>query len=856
MKIILLSLLLFVSTLFGNVGKITALSGDVSLTRDSKNIVAKIGTIIKEKDLISTAKNARAQLVFTDKTIISLGKNSTFDVEEYFFDEQKPAKTKASFKVAKGVFKSITGRIGKINPSKFKLKTKSASIGIRGTVFFGEIADGKPDTIACTSGAIVVETPDGIVEVLAGQLTSVEIGKAPTPPATIPPAKAKKLEQSSGADKNQQDSGEGQGTAPSTTPASKPNITVPNALPAAIGTAKDAKNSKEDSEKLDNVLKNKDSDSTNSIKDTPDPDTPDDTPDNTGGDTPDLNNPDNTGGNTPDPDNTTKNYKVWGSSSYRNNQGLTINPNNGEAYYGAIENQNGISDSFAKLENGFYSARITLYSFLPDGSRKTDPYNTKTTIPSFELTSSANTYDGFSRIYSYENPSYNSIAGDQVTLYENIYVDSLQEFFIYSKSYDEINVDYEFRQKSVMGIASVFDDLPTDGIDLYIDPEITDSSYESDQVFLAPTAINWKNKNLLSYEIYNGGLYIGIGKISKNNIDGTADLDFNFYETKNDFSEKLTSTNSDMKIFGSEHQGWGGTIFVQDSAGDKSQMTHGEYKIASNYTNSNLENLKMPNVQNRTSTGQTTLKGFAVGNSDINTIELTINRTNTISGSITNTNNENINIQFNGLLGQNAGYITDDYFATLGFSGKINSQVSNVDDGWLIALDSGNVGDETVDDGISWGLWAVDADGAGVSNDVVTSAWVAAQDLVQDISSLANTGVVNYAGQALGTITDMNNLKTLIDPTISTMNLSFDFDTGALTASLNANNGDFVHSITGDSDILNNNSSVYSMSGYTQEVSGSITGSFYKEGAVTAGSFNFEDAKTYQRAVGVYKAAK
>ena len=849
MKIILLSLLLFVSTLFGNVGKITALSGDVSLTRDSKNIVAKIGTIINEKDLISTAKNARAQIVFTDKTIISLGKNSTFDVEEYFFDEQKPAKTKASFKVAKGVFKSITGRIGKINPSKFKLKTKSASIGIRGTVFFGEIADGKPDTIACTSGAIVVETPDGIVEVLAGQLTSVEIGKAPTPPATIPPAKAKKLEQSSGADKNQQDSGEGQGTAPTKTPASKPSIAVPNALSEAVRTAKDAKNSKEDSKKQDETLKNADSDSTNSGIDTPDPD-------NTDGNTPDPNNPDNTGGNTPDP--TTKNYKVWGSSSYRNNQGLTINPNNGEAYYGAIENQNGISDSFAKMENGFYSAKIKLYSFNPDETRKNNPSSTTKIIPNLEVDYLTNTYNGFSRIYSSDNPSYIGRAGDEVTLNENIYVDSLQEFFIYSKSYDESNVDYEFRQKSVMGIASVFDELPTDGIDLYIDPEITDPSYESDQVFLAPTAINWKNKNLLSYEIYKGGLYIGIGKISKNNIDGTADLDFNFYETKNDFSEKLTSTNSDMKIFGSEHQGWGGTIFVQDSAGDKSQMTHGEYKIASNYTNSNLENLKMPNIENRTSTGQTTLKGFAVGNSDINTIELTINRTNTISGSITNTNNEYINIQFNGELGQNAGYITDDYFATLGFSGKINSQASNIDDGWLIALDSGNVGDATVDDGISWGLWGVDADGAGVSNDVITSAWVAAQDLVQDISSLANTGVVSYAGQALGTITDMNNnLTTLIDPTISTMNLSFDFDTGALTASLNANDGDFVHSITGSSDILNNNSSVYTMSGDTQDVSGSITGSFYKEGAVTAGSFNFEETTgAYRKAVGVYKAAK
>jgi len=174
MKIILLSLLLFVSTLFGNVGKISALSGEVSITRDSQNILAKIGTIINEKDKITTGKSSRLQLIFNDKTIISLGKNSIFNVEEYFFDEQKPSQTKASFKVTKGIFKSITGRIGKINPTKFKLKTKSASIGIRGTIFFGAIEDGQPDNIACTSGAIVVDTPSGSVEVPAGQFTTVE----------------------------------------------------------------------------------------------------------------------------------------------------------------------------------------------------------------------------------------------------------------------------------------------------------------------------------------------------------------------------------------------------------------------------------------------------------------------------------------------------------------------------------------------------------------------------------------------------------------------------------------------------------------------------------------------------------
>ncbi|MGB5867212.1 MAG: FecR family protein, partial [Arcobacteraceae bacterium] len=198
MKILLFTLLLLATNLFANIGKVTAVNGDVTITRDTKNLPVSLGFLIEEKDQIKTASNARIQLQFNDKTIISLGKDSVFNVEEYFFDEKQPKKTKASFKMAKGIFKSITGRIGKINPNKFKLKTKSASIGIRGTVFLGTVTPGAPDSIACTTGKIVVSTPEGFVEVPAGQFTTVVPGQAPQKPTKLPKSKANSLENGSG----------------------------------------------------------------------------------------------------------------------------------------------------------------------------------------------------------------------------------------------------------------------------------------------------------------------------------------------------------------------------------------------------------------------------------------------------------------------------------------------------------------------------------------------------------------------------------------------------------------------------------------------------------------------------------
>jgi len=174
-------LLLLVPILsYAGVGKITVLKGDVKIQRDGGVIQAKNGTTLEKHDFIKTSAKAKVQIVFTDKTIFTIGKNSTLDIADYLYDESKPKENRAKFNVLKGAFSSITGRIGKLNKSKFKLKTKSASIGIRGTV-----VKANQETIMCTEGAITVTTNNGItMDVEAGQRTNVSSG-VPTPPEEI-----------------------------------------------------------------------------------------------------------------------------------------------------------------------------------------------------------------------------------------------------------------------------------------------------------------------------------------------------------------------------------------------------------------------------------------------------------------------------------------------------------------------------------------------------------------------------------------------------------------------------------------------------------------------------------------------
>lgn len=179
MRLILLFLLCGLS-LFASIGKISALNGKIIVDRQKQLLDANVGFDLEEKDLVITDDKSKAQITLNDGTVLSLGKNSKLDINEYVYDEKDSNNSKANFKFAEGTFKSITGAIGKVSPEKFKLETKSASIGIRGTIVVGN-----QEKVACTQGQITV-TSAGVTQVLgAGMMTNTETGKPPTPPAKI-----------------------------------------------------------------------------------------------------------------------------------------------------------------------------------------------------------------------------------------------------------------------------------------------------------------------------------------------------------------------------------------------------------------------------------------------------------------------------------------------------------------------------------------------------------------------------------------------------------------------------------------------------------------------------------------------
>lgn len=136
------------------VATVSALKGSAEIQRITEIFPVKLGSKLENKDKISTSGNSKMQIIFLDETILSIGKNSNFSIEEYLFEDTK--EPVAKFGMIEGAMRVITGSIGKIAPHKFSVQTRTATIGIRGTNFTVIVSRDGSLKVYCTYGAISV----------------------------------------------------------------------------------------------------------------------------------------------------------------------------------------------------------------------------------------------------------------------------------------------------------------------------------------------------------------------------------------------------------------------------------------------------------------------------------------------------------------------------------------------------------------------------------------------------------------------------------------------------------------------------------------------------------------------------
>lgn len=179
MKIILLILLLNL-LLYADIGKILMIRGKAHITRNTIKIPVTAGIKIEEGDTIDVAKRSRVQIMLNDETILTLGSRTHYSFDIYN-DAKKP---RVQMSIKRGFMRAITGKIGKIAPERFKVKTASATIGIRGTGWEAFIAPNN-ENFLCFKGEITITTPNNIFDLPAGNMLLLSNNQAKISKANI-----------------------------------------------------------------------------------------------------------------------------------------------------------------------------------------------------------------------------------------------------------------------------------------------------------------------------------------------------------------------------------------------------------------------------------------------------------------------------------------------------------------------------------------------------------------------------------------------------------------------------------------------------------------------------------------------
>jgi hypothetical protein len=116
------------------VATVQKVKGTATIVRQGQTIPATMGLEIWENDTLRTGPDASIGLVFNDDTLLSLGPESVFVIDEFVFAPRE-GKFSIVFRMLKGTAAYLSGLISKLEPQSAHFKTPTASIGIRGTKF-------------------------------------------------------------------------------------------------------------------------------------------------------------------------------------------------------------------------------------------------------------------------------------------------------------------------------------------------------------------------------------------------------------------------------------------------------------------------------------------------------------------------------------------------------------------------------------------------------------------------------------------------------------------------------------------------------------------------------------------------
>ena len=169
-------------------GTVVRIQGSAVAMQDAVPRPLKTGGKILKGDVISTGPGARLEFRMLDGAVMTLGEKTIFVVIDYITGGPEP---NAAMRLLQGAFSAVSGDMMKMAGARFTVETETATVGIRGTTFWGGKLEGVFEVALLDGQEVIVENKAGRVVInKVGDGTRISSANvAPTPPKTWSAAK-------------------------------------------------------------------------------------------------------------------------------------------------------------------------------------------------------------------------------------------------------------------------------------------------------------------------------------------------------------------------------------------------------------------------------------------------------------------------------------------------------------------------------------------------------------------------------------------------------------------------------------------------------------------------------------------
>ncbi len=133
-----------------DVGKTVAVKNEVNLESEEGNQPLKKGLIVHQNEIIVTGEEASAEVELLDQTKLAVGADARIVLDKFIYDASAGPGS-ISINISKGAFRFITGVAPK---NSYEIKTPTASLGVRGTIFDVFVADNGETALLLHEGGV------------------------------------------------------------------------------------------------------------------------------------------------------------------------------------------------------------------------------------------------------------------------------------------------------------------------------------------------------------------------------------------------------------------------------------------------------------------------------------------------------------------------------------------------------------------------------------------------------------------------------------------------------------------------------------------------------------------------------